>query len=130
KIRIYVLMQDISLFYSILEMEATNVPKRAANALMNFRLMIDNFINQQEYLSETDMVETVLEQTEYEEALKNEKSIEAQTRIENIEEFKTVTTDFEKTSEEDTSLVAFLTDLALVADIDTLYYTVVDENEA
>lgn len=120
KLRTYALMQDLSLFDAILEVEATNVPKRAANALMNFRLMMDNFINQQEFLSATDMVETVLEQTEYEEALKNEKSIEAQTRLENIEEFKTVTTDFEKTSEEDTSLVAFLTDLALIADIDSM----------
>ena len=130
KLRTYALMQDLSLFDAILEVEATNVPKRAANALMNFRLMMDNFINQQEFLSATDMVETVLEQTEYEEALKNEKSIEAQTRIENIEEFKTVTTDFEKTSEEDTSLVAFLTDLALIADIDSMDDEEEAENEA
>lgn len=130
KLRTYALMQDLSLFDAILEVEATNVPKRAANALMNFRLMMDNFINQQEFLSATDMVETVLEQTEYEEALKNEKSIEAQTRIENIEEFKTVTTDFEKTSEEDTSLVAFLTDLALIADIDSMDDEEEEENEA
>lgn len=127
KLRTYALMQDISLFDAVLEVEATNVPKRAANALMNFRLMIDDFIKQQEFLSATDMVETVLEQTEYEEALKSEKSIEAQARIENIEEFKTVTTDFEKTSAEDKSLVAFLTDLALIADIDSMDEEAEDE---
>src|SRR5699024_5362321 len=76
KLRTYALMQDLSLFDAILEVEATNVPKRAVNALMNFRLMMDDFIKQQEFLSATDMVETVLEQTEYEEALKNEKSID------------------------------------------------------
>src|SRR5699024_7257969 len=130
KLRTYALMQDLSLFDAILEVEATNVPKRAANALMNFRLMMDNFINQQELLSATDIVETVIEQTEYEEAIKNDKSIEAQTRIENNEEFKTVTSDFEKTSEEDTSLVAFLTDLALIADIDAMDDEEEAENEA
>src|SRR5699024_12273633 len=89
-----------------------------------------NFINQQAFLSATAMAETVLEQTEYEEALRNEKSIEAQTSIENIEEFKTVTTDFEQTSEEDTSLVALLTDLALIADITSMDDEEEAENEA
>ena len=51
--------------------------------------------------------------------LKAEKSIEAESRLENIEEFITVTQSFEARSE-DQSLVAFLTDLALVADIDSL----------
>src|SRR5699024_10927765 len=39
---------------------------------------------------------------------------------ENLEEFKTVTQEFEETNEEDQSLVAFLTDLALIADIDAV----------
>src|SRR5699024_1324005 len=50
----------------------------------------------------------------------SENSLEAQARLENIAEFMTVTSDFEKTSEEDTSLVTFLTDLALIADIDSM----------
>ena len=51
--------------------------------------------------------------------LENEKTIEAQSRLENIEEFLTVTQAFEARSE-DQSLVAFLTDLALIADIDSM----------
>lgn len=51
--------------------------------------------------------------------LKAEKSLEAESRLENIEEFLSVTKNFEDGSE-DKSLVAFLTDLALVADIDRL----------
>src|SRR5699024_1235159 len=130
KLRTYALMQDLSLFDAILEVEATNVPKRAANALMNFRLMMDDFIKQQEFLSATDMVETVLEQTEYEEELKNAKSIDAQTRIENIEEFKSVKTDFEKTRVKKTSHVEFLTDIAIIADIDSMDEEEEAENEA
>ena len=51
--------------------------------------------------------------------LQNEKSIEAESRLENIEEFLTVTHAFEERSD-DQSLIAFLTDLALIADIDTM----------
>src|SRR5699024_11309251 len=72
----------------------------------------------------TDMVNQVLEVTTYEAVLKNEQSLEAQSRLENIYEFLSVTQDFEKTVEEDKSLVNFLTDLALIADIDN-----VDEND-
>lgn len=48
--------------------------------------------------------------------LKNERSLEAEGRLENLDEFLSVTQTFESQSE-DKSLVAFLTDLALVADI-------------
>src|SRR5690625_5003988 len=120
KLRTYAMMQDISLYDAILEIEATAVPKRAANALIRFRDMMENLMKQQEFLSATDMVESLLEQTEYEAMLKSENSLEAQARLENIAEFMTVTSDFEKTSEEDTSLVTFLTDLALIADIDSM----------
>jgi DNA helicase-2/ATP-dependent DNA helicase PcrA len=51
--------------------------------------------------------------------LKNEKTIEAESRLENIDEFLTVTKAFEEQSD-DKSLIAFLTDLALIADIDSL----------
>src|SRR5690625_7664613 len=51
--------------------------------------------------------------------LDNDRTIEGQTRRENIEEFKSVTQNFEKTSEDQT-LITFLTDLALVSDIDSM----------
>lgn len=125
KLRTYAVMQDISLFEAVEEIEATAVPKRAANQLVLFHQMMDNFMKQQEFLTATDMVDLVLEQTEYEAVLKNERTVESQTRLENIAEFRTVATEFEKSSSEDKSLVTFLTDLALVADIDSM-----DEEEA
>src|SRR5690606_13583978 len=48
-----------------------------------------------------------------------EGTVEAKTRLENIDEFLSVTQEFEKNNE-DRTLVAFLTDLALVADIDSM----------
>ncbi|WP_163970956.1 DNA helicase PcrA [Oceanobacillus halotolerans] len=123
KLRAYAQQHDISFFEAVKEVDFAGVPKKAANALAKFGELIQNFSNQQEFLTATDMVEAVLERTGYEEMLKNERSLEAQSRLENLEEFKTVTKEFEKTSE-DKTLVSFLTDLALIADIDK-----VDEEE-
>ena len=120
RLRTYALQHDISLFSAISEVEYANVPKRAAEALVGFQQMIRNFIQQQEFLSATDMVEVVLEKTAYREMIESEGTIEAQSRLENIEEFMTVTKDFEQTNEDDPSLINFLTDLALIADIDTM----------
>src|SRR5690625_1975248 len=94
----YANTHDISLFQAVKEIEQTNVPKRAAQALLEFQELMDNLIKQQEFLTATDMVEMVLEKTNYEKMLQNEKSIEAQSRLENIAEFMTVTKDLDRKS--------------------------------
>jgi DNA helicase II / ATP-dependent DNA helicase PcrA len=86
---------------------------------VEFTELIRTLSKQQAFLTATDMVEAVLKQTGYETMLKNERSIEAHSRLENLEEFMTVTKDFEASSE-DKTLIAFLTDLALIADIDQM----------
>ncbi|RKQ34621.1 DNA helicase PcrA [Oceanobacillus halophilus] len=117
KIRAYAMEHDISFFQTTQEVDFTGVSKKAANALAEFGKLIKTLTQQQEFLTATDMVEAVLERTGYEQMLKNENSLESQSRLENLEEFMTVTKDFEQTAE-DKTLVAFLTDLALIADID------------
>lgn len=124
KLRSYATMHDISFFETLKEVDFTGVSPRAANALAKFGELIQSLVDQQEFLTATDMVEQVLERTGYEEMLKREQSLESQSRLENLEEFKTVTQEFEKHAE-DKTLVAFLTDLALIADIDRM-----DEEES
>ncbi|WP_082235202.1 DNA helicase PcrA [Halobacillus massiliensis] len=119
KLQAYAADHDISLYEASAEIDFVGVSTKAAKSIMNFYMMIKNWTQQQEFLSATDMVDQVIETTGYEEMLRNEKSLEAQSRIENIEEFKTVTKNFEETSE-DKTLVSFLTDLALIADIDSM----------
>ncbi|MFP7171250.1 DNA helicase PcrA [Terribacillus halophilus] len=119
KLQAYANEHELSLFETLKEVDFTGVSAKAANALSEFGTMISNWSNQMEFLTATDMVEQVLEGSGYEEMLKAERSIESQSRLENLEEFKTVTKNFEQTSE-DKSLVAFLTDLALIADIDSM----------
>ncbi|MFS1664462.1 DNA helicase PcrA [Streptococcus sp. zg-JUN1979] len=75
-------------------------------------------------LSLTTLVETILERTGYLEALKLQNTLESQARIENIEEFLSVTkkADDENSVADDESglerLGRFLNDLALISDTD------------
>jgi len=119
KIANFAAMHDISLYQALDSIELIGLSPKITKAAREFRDLIRNYTNMQEFLSVTELVEEVLEKTGYREMLKAEKSIEAQSRLENLEELLSVTKNFEDSSE-DKSLVAFLTDLALVADIDSL----------
>ncbi|MER1986797.1 MAG: DNA helicase PcrA [Solibacillus sp.] len=119
KMALYAMDQDRSIFDAMQELIFMGLTGKAAASADKFYQMIRGISERQEELSVTEIVEEVLEKSGYRDMLKAEKSIEAQSRLENIEEFLTVTNAFEKRSE-DQSLVAFLTDLALIADIDAL----------
>lgn len=116
-LQMYAARHDISLYEAVGEVEFVGLSKKATAALKQFGQMVKNWTQQQDFLSATDLVEDVLKQTEYEEMLKRDNSLEAQSRLENINEFLSVTKNFEENNE-DKSLISFLTDLALVADID------------
>lgn len=121
KMATFAIMHDRSIYDSLQELDFMGLSARAANETAKFYEMIKNFTKMQEYLSVSELVEEVLDKTGYRAMLKKEKTIESESRLENIEEFLSVTQAFEKRSEdEDQSLVAFLTDLALIADIDSL----------
>ena len=119
----FAMEHDRSIFDALQEIDFMGITPRAANEVAKFRELIAGFTKMQEFLSVTELVEQVLEKTGYRDMLQREKTIESESRLENIEEFLSVTEAFEKRAEEDTgdrSLVAFLTDLALIADIDSL----------
>ncbi len=119
RIAAYARERDLSMYQALAEVDFIGLTGKAANAAAEFYLLIRNYVGMQEYLPVTELVEEVIEKTGYRDMLKAEKSLEAESRLENIEEFLSVTKNFEDGSE-DKSLVAFLTDLALVADIDRL----------
>lgn len=126
KMATFALMNDRSIFDAMQELDFMGLPARALNAALAFKETIEQLTAMQEYLSLSELVEEILERTGYKEMLQAEKTIEAQSRLENIEEFLSVTKAFEQEEvtdedmEEQTELVAFLTDLALIADIDSL----------
>lgn len=117
KIGEYALQAGVSINEALNEVDFMGLSARFTNTLIEFRDQIRNWNQMQEYLSVTELVEEVLEKTGYRDMLKAEKTIEAEGRLENIDEFLSVTKNFEKTNE-DKSLVSFLTDLALISDID------------
>ena len=117
KVGEYALNAGISVNEALNEVDFMGLSARFTNTLIEFRDQIRNWNQMQEFLSVTELVEEVLEKTGYRDMLKAEKTIEAEGRLENIEEFLSVTKNFEKTNE-DKSLVSFLTDLALISDID------------
>jgi DNA helicase II / ATP-dependent DNA helicase PcrA len=119
KIANFAAMHDLSMFQALESLELIGLSPKAAKGVAEFRDMISNYTNMQEFLSVTELVEEVLEKSGYRDMLKAEKSLESQSRLENLDEFLTVTNSFEESSE-DKSLIGFLTDLALVADIDKL----------
>ncbi|MCD1260769.1 DNA helicase PcrA [Paenibacillus athensensis] len=108
-----------SLFAVLEEVDGLEISSRTKHALADFREMIENLNRMVDYLSVTELTEKMLELSQYRMELQRENTLESQARLENIEEFLSVTLDFEKRNE-DKSLVSFLTDLALIADIDTM----------
>lgn len=76
-------------------------------------------MKEQEFLEISEIVDEVLEKSGYREMLEREQTLEARSRLENIDEFMSVPKDYEKnTPIEEQSLINFLTDLSLVADVD------------
>jgi DNA helicase-2/ATP-dependent DNA helicase PcrA len=111
--------RGVSIFKVLSDLDGLDISGRARASLLEFRDMIDRLARMTDYLSVTELTEQMLEMTQYRVELQRENTLESKSRLENIDEFLSVTQDFEKRNE-DKSLVAFLTDLALIADIDTM----------
>ena len=99
--------------------------KNAADFGLN-RVFVNtrDFIEQMEYLMAkkdelkiSELIKETLNKTGYTKALENENSVEAETRIQNLEEFLTVAMEFEEESAEN-SLGEFLEGITLSSDID------------
>lgn len=115
----YALQNEMSMFRALGEVERIGLSAKAMKACREFYQMLSGLNQMQEYLSVMELTEEIIKRTEYREVLQAEKTLEAESRLENIDEFLSVTKNFEESSEDQT-LIAFLTDLALVADIDQL----------
>lgn len=111
--------RGVSIFRLLYTVDDLGFSGRTRNALVEFYDMIAALHQMVEYLSVTELTEKLLEMTQYRLELQNENTIESRSRLENIDEFLSVTMEFEKNNE-DKTLVAFLTDLALISDIDTM----------
>ncbi|WP_156470450.1 DNA helicase PcrA [Levilactobacillus senmaizukei] len=100
---------------------ANNLGTRIRNAMEKFGLTIQSVATDAPTMSVSDITEALLDKTGYLSTLKASKSLEAETRVENIEEFLSVTQKFDTDwdnadhDEDEDRLVEFLADLALVS---------------
>ncbi len=87
--------------------------------LRNFLNLLDDLSVQVKEYNLLDFYSLVLDKTEYITRLKSEESVEAEARIENLEELGNAITQFMKERSE-ASLQSFLEEMALVSDVDSL----------
>ena len=78
--------------------------------------------SENEKIAIPELITSVLKESGYTDSLKNENTVEAESRIQNIEEFLTVAEEFEKESA-DKSLNEFLNNISLSSDTDNLEET-------
>ena len=83
---------------------------------LEFKKIIDEIIGIKDNYSLTELVDIVLDKTGMKHELEAEKSIEAEIRLENLEEFKSITRAFEEKNGL-VSLEDFLTEISLVSDV-------------
>lgn len=108
--------------YTVLEgfdhiLEVPSLTNRGIKPLQEFHQLLQSWVGKRDTLSVKDLAEDILHTSGYMMELRNEGTIEAQSRMENLDEFIALTVDFERNSD-DKSLAAFLETVALVADID------------
>ena len=116
-------MHQFSLLEASSQTALSPLSGKAAKALEKFAEMIEDLRKMQEFLSISEFVEQVIEKTGYLASLEQQHTMEADARIENIQEFISVAKQFEQDrleeESEDSPLLQFLTDLSLVSDADS-----------
>ncbi|MBN6826888.1 DNA helicase PcrA [Staphylococcus caprae] len=119
KIQTYAVQNQISMFDALGEVDFIGLSKKVTQECINFYETITNLIKEQEFLEISDIVDEVLQKSGYRDMLEREQTLESRSRLENLDEFMSVPKDYEEnTPLEEQSLINFLTDLSLVADID------------
>ena len=83
---------------------------------LTFKNIIEEIISIKDNYSLTELVDIVLDKSGMKQELESEKSIESEIRLENLEEFKSITKAFEEKNGL-ISLEDFLTEISLVSDI-------------
>jgi DNA helicase-2/ATP-dependent DNA helicase PcrA len=100
-----------------------DVPGLGAAAIKSLRKFMGTMEVLQERarsgLQPAPLLKEILQETGYREALENERTIEAQGRIENLEELVNVAVEYDAAAGEEASLEEFLQQISLIADADT-----------
>lgn len=115
--------REIGFYEALLAPDLIPGVGRSASKLDSFAALIEYFKGQTEKESITDLLREIIEKTGYVESLEAEDKVEAESRIENIDELVNKAAAYEEDCQdrgEEASLSGFLEEVALVADIDSL----------
>lgn len=115
--------RGIGFYEALLAPELIPGVGRSVSKLDSFAALIEYFKGQTEKESITDLLREIIEKTRYVESLEAEDKVEAESRIENIDELVNKAAAYEEDCQdrgEEASLSGFLEEVALVADIDSL----------
>ena len=115
--------RGISFYEALLAPEMIPGVGRSASKLDSFAALIEYFKGQAEKESLTDLLNEILDMTGYAQNLEADDEIDAESRLQNIEELLNKAAAYEEDCEdrdEKATLNGFLEEVALVADIDSL----------
>lgn len=123
RVQDYADMMNLSFYDALRVVEEVPSIGRAAGKINDFVSFIQGLKSKAEAYTVRETLEEVIELTGYVKELEAEKTEEAQARIENIDELISKTESFQEAMEEagqPATLSAFLEEIALVADIDSV----------
>jgi DNA helicase II / ATP-dependent DNA helicase PcrA len=109
----------VSLWEAMAEPEAAGCASAATKAVTGFRTLMESLQSGAMELDMPDLIERVLERSGYVEALEAERTIEAQGRMENVQELVGVAREWQEGAAEPT-LSSFLQEISLHSDQDQL----------
>jgi DNA helicase-2/ATP-dependent DNA helicase PcrA len=111
--------QGISFWEALGRAEDAGVSGASLKAVRSFHVLMQSLQAAVQELEVPELVERVLEQSGYLEALENERTIEAQGRMENLQELVGVAQEWHETTAEPT-LSSFLQEISLYSDQDAI----------
>lgn len=119
KVTIFASANSMSFYNALLRAKAVPTLGKAADKIAGFTDQIENFKAKMPELTIKELIEVILEETGYKKELEAEGEIEAETRLQNIEELINKAVSYSETAKEPT-LDGFLEEVALVADVDNV----------
>jgi DNA helicase-2/ATP-dependent DNA helicase PcrA len=120
RIQEYALSKGISFYESLCEADEILSIGKSVGKLKPFVTMIQAFRSKLDYLSLEELMNDIIETTNYVKELEMSDDEDAEDRISNIEEFMSKIVAFESNAEEPPTLGEFLEEISLVADIDNV----------
>ncbi len=113
--------RSLPLSFAVADQEVqSGISKKTVGAILGFMALLDAGRDLAEAGPVTPVLKHVMQSSGYLDMLKAEHTDEAQSRLENLQELLTVTSEYDQTAEDGPSLAEFLESVSLVADVDNL----------